>query len=79
MNQPLQIHRTKSSITKKNIPIVQEHPYQEDQAPHLQILHNKLQDGLQDNQHFQHCCHLLYFLKYPGQLSNQPLQEGTNT
>ena len=25
------------------------------QAPHLQILHNNLQDGLQDNQHFQQC------------------------
>ena len=37
------------------------HPNQEDQAPHLQILHNNLQDCLQDNQHFQHWCHLLYF------------------
>ena len=48
----------------------------EAQAPHLQILHNNLQDDLQDNQHFQHCCHLLYLLKYPGQVGIQPLQEG---
>ena len=27
------------------------------------------------NQHFQHCCHLLYLLKYPDQMGNQPLQE----
>ena len=59
--------------------MVQEHPYQETQAPHLQILHNNLQDGLQDNQHFQHCCHLLYLLRYPGQVGNQLLPEGTNT
>ena len=30
-------------------PPVQEHPVQEAQTPHLQILHNNLQDGLQDN------------------------------
>ena len=47
--------------------------------PHLQILHNNLQNGLQDNQHSQHCCYLFYFLMYPGQFGNQPLQEGTNT
>ena len=59
------------------IPTVQEYPNQEAQAPHLQILHNKLQVGLQDKQHFQHCFYLLYFLKNPGQVGNQPLQEGT--
>ena len=58
--------------------MVQEYPNQEAQAPHLQILHNNLQDGLQNNLHFQHCCHLLNFLKYPGQVCNQPCQEGTN-
>ena len=31
---------------------VQEHSDKEAQAPHLQILHNNLQDGFQDNQHF---------------------------
>ena len=64
---------------ENNIPTVQEYPNQEAQAPHLQILHNNLQDGLQDNQHFQHCCHLLFLLKQPGQVGNEPLQEGTNT
>ena len=49
------------------------------QAPHLLIFHNNLQGGLQDNQHCQHCFHLLCLLKYPGQVGNQPLQEGTNT
>ena len=34
---------------------------------------------LQDNYHFQHCCHLFYFLKDPRQMGNQPLQEGNNT
>ena len=58
---------------------LQEYPNQEAEAPHLQILYNNLQDGLQDNQHFQHCCHLLFLLKHPGQVSNQPLQEETNT
>ena len=49
------------------------------QTPHLQVLlHNNLQDGLQDNQHFQHCCHPLFLPKHPGQVGNQPLQEGTN-
>ena len=24
--------------------------------------------GLQNNQHFQHCCHIFYFLKYLGQV-----------
>ena len=47
-------------------------------TPHLQSLHYNLQNSLQDNQHFQHCCHPFYFLKYPGQVGNQPLQEGTN-
>ena len=64
---------------RENISPVQEHPDQKPQGPHLQILHNNLQDGLQDNQHFQHCSHLLYFIKYPGQVGNQPLQEGPNT
>ena len=57
---------------------MQEHPDQEDQEPHLQNLHNNFQDGLQNNQHFQHCCHLFYFLKDPGQVGNQPLQEEPN-
>ena len=61
------------------IPTVKEHPTQEAQAPHLQSLHNNLQDGSQDIQHFQHCHQLFYFLKYPGQVGNQPLQERTNT
>ena len=64
---------------EKTFPSVQEHPNQEVQAPHLQFLYSNLQDGLQDNQHCQHCCHLLYLLKYPGQMGNEPLQEGTNT
>ena len=37
-------------------------------------INNKLQDGLQDNQHLQHCCCLRFLLKYPGQVGNQPLQ-----
>ena len=64
---------------EKNIPTVQEHPNQEAEAPYLQILQNNLQDGLYDNQHSQHCCLLLHFIKYPGQEGNQPLQERTNT
>ena len=64
---------------RENIPTVQEHPNQEAQVPHLQIPHNNLQVGLQYNQHFQHCIHFLYFLRYPTQESNQPLQEGPNT
>ena len=66
-------------MTKRKYSAVQEHPNQEAQAPHFQILHNNLQDCLQDKQHFQHCCHILYCLKHPGQVGNQPLQEGTNT
>ena len=78
MSQPLQIYSTPSSmIMKKNISAVQEHPDQEAQAPHLQSLCNNLQDGLQDNKYFQHCCHIFYFLKYPGEVGNQPFQEGT--
>ena len=79
MTQPSQIYRTYSSITWKNITTVQEHPNQEAQEAHLQILYNNLQIGFLDNLHFQHCCHLLYLLKYPGKVVNQPLQEGTNT
>ena len=30
-------------------------------------------------QTLQHCCHFIYLLKYPGQMGNPPLQEGTNT
>ena len=65
----LNLHRSTEhnlQSQEENIPTIQEHPDQEALAPHLQILHNNFQDGLQDNQHFQWCCHLLYLLKYPG-------------
>ena len=64
---------------RENLPRVQEHPDQEAQVPHLQSLHNDLQDALKDNQHFQHFFDPFCFLKYPEQVGNQPLQEGTNT
>ena len=41
-------------------------PRSRSSSSHFQILQNNLQDGVQDNQHFQHCCHLLYLLKHPG-------------
>ena len=65
------MYRTPSLITKRNIPTVQEHPDQKAQAPHLKSLINIFQDGLQGNQHFQHCCHLLYLSTYPRQVGNQ--------
>ena len=79
MIQPSQIYGTISSIVRENFPTVQEHPNQEAQEPYLQSLHNNLLDGLIDNQDFQHYCHLFYYLRYLGQVGNQPLQEGTNT
>ena len=63
---------------EKTFPPYKNTKTQEAQRPHFQILHNILQDGLQDNQHFQHCCHFLYLLMYQGQMGNQPLQERTN-
>ena len=75
----LKLKYSLNMIIKRKICTVQEHPDQEAQEPYLQSHHSNLKDGLQDNQHFQQYCHFICYLRYPGQVGNQPLQEGTNT
>ena len=72
-------NRIPSSIIRRKPSYSTGHPDQEAQALYPQSLHNNLQDGLQDNLHFQHYCHLIYYLRYPGQVGNQALQAGSNT
>ena len=66
MNQPSHIYITQSSITKKNIPTVKN--TQIKKLKHLisRAFTMTSKMGLQDNQHFQHCCHLFCFVKYSG-------------
>ena len=73
--KPLQTYRVPSSIIKRKlsyhtrtpspIPLSPELPQQSLRWPPRQPS-------------FQHYCHIFYYLKYPGQVDDQPLQKGTD-